>query len=67
MRFDSENEDLLDVVDRQLPFNSNETKYINISIPGQMKAGYADVMVFVYDEEERISQTILFKLQYRSS
>ncbi len=67
LRFDSENEDLLDVVDRQLPFNANETKYINISIPGQMKAGYADVMVFVYDEEERISQTILFKLQYRSS
>ena len=67
LRFDSENEELLDVVDRQLPFNANETKYVNISIPGQMRAGYADVMLFVYDEEERISQTILFKLEYRSS
>jgi hypothetical protein len=32
-----------------------------------MKAGYADIMVFVYDDEEKISQTILFKLEYRAS
>ena len=67
LKFDSENEELLDIIDKQLPFNANETKYVNISIPGQMRAGYADVMLFVYDEEERISQTILFKLEYRSS
>ena len=33
-------------------------KYVNISIPGQMRAGYADVMLFVYDEEEsNVEQT----------
>ena len=67
LKFDSENEELLDIIDKQLPFNANETKYVNMSIPAQMKAGYADIMVFVYDDEEKISQTILFKLEYRAS
>ena len=39
LKFDSENEELLDIIDKQLPFNANETKYVNISIPAQMKAG----------------------------
>ena len=64
LKFDSDNEEVLNVVDTQVPFNANETKYVNISIPAQFKSGFAEVLVFVYDEEDKFSQTVLFKLIY---
>ncbi len=63
--FESNNNELLHIVDTRLPFNANEKKYINISIPAQKQIGRAEVLVFVSETEETYSETILFQLNYK--
>ena len=64
LNFESNDTNLLNVVDKKVGFNPNEQKYINISIPAQYAVGYGEVLVFIYDEDEVFSKTTLFKLKY---
>ena len=64
LSFESNDTNLLNVVDKKVGFNPNEQKYINISIPAQYAVGYGEVLVFIYDEDEVFSKTTLFKLKY---
>lgn len=63
--FESNNPELLSIVDSRLPFNANEKKFINITIPAQNQMGRAEVLVFVSESEETYSETILFQLNYK--
>lgn len=63
--FGSGDNENLNVVDSKMPFEANETKYINISIPSQDAMGRAEVLVFIYDQDEVFYRTILFQMDYK--
>ena len=65
--FESDNENFLNVVDTQVDFMGNETKKIRFSASVQRQVGNKEVLMFVYNDDDTFSQTLLFKLIYNSS
>ena len=65
--FESDNENFLNVVDTQVDFMGNETKKIRFSASVQRQVGNKEVLIFVYNDDDTFSQTLLFKLIYNSS
>ncbi|MCQ2817076.1 MAG: hypothetical protein MJ252_07410 [archaeon] len=63
--FESENEDFIRIVDAKVMFLAKETKVINMTAPSTYFYNTKEVLVFVYDEEEIFSKTILFQLSYK--
>ena len=65
LNIDTGNSEFLNVVDSKAAFDANETKFINISIPSQEAVGRAEVLVFIYDQDEVFSRTVLFQMNYK--
>jgi hypothetical protein len=60
LKFESSDDNLMYVVDNVLPFNGKESKYINIIIPSQIKKKKFEALLFISDENEEYSKTVLF-------
>jgi hypothetical protein len=65
LRFESSDDNLMYVVDNVIPFNGKETKYINIIIPRQINKRKFDVLLFISDENEEYSKTVLFHINFK--
>ena len=65
LKFESSDDNLMYVVDNVLPFNGKESKYINIIIPSQIKKKKFEVLLFISDENEEYSKTILFQINFK--
>ena len=65
MKFESSDENYMYVVDNVVSFNGKEKKFINIVIPEQTKRGDVESLLFISDENEEYSKTVLFKIQFK--
>ena len=65
LKFESSDDNLMYVVDNVVPFNGKETKYINIIIPSQINKRKFEVLLFISDENEEYSKTILFIINFK--
>ena len=65
LKFESSDDNLMYVVDNVMPFNGKETKYINIIIPSQITKRKYEVLLFISDENEEYSKTILFLINFK--
>ena len=65
LKFESSDDNLMYVVDNVVPFNGKETKYINIIIPSQINKRKFEVLLFISDENEEYSKTILFLINFK--
>ena len=65
LRFESSDDNLMYVVDNVIPFNGRETKYINIIIPSQITKKKFEVLLFISDENEEYSKTVLFMINFK--
>lgn len=66
LKFSSNNEDFLRVIDSSLNFNPKETKHISMVVPEQSQRGIAEeVILFISDAEEVYSETVLFKFHFK--
>ena len=65
LRFESSDDNLMYVVDNVMSFNGKETKYINIIIPRQINKRKYDALLFISDENEEYSKTILFQINFK--
>ena len=65
LKFESSDDNLMYVVDSVVQFNGKETKFINIIIPSQIKKRKFDVLLFISDENEEYSKTILFQINFK--
>ena len=55
----------MEIIDKKVSFDANETKYIHISVGSQREMGLKEVTMFIYDQDEIFSRMILFKLLYK--
>ena len=65
LKFESSDDNLMYVVDNMVPFNGKEEKYINIIIPRQIDKRKFDVFLFISDENEEYSKTIVFHINFK--
>ena len=65
LKFESSDDNLMYVVDSVVPFNGKETKYINIIIPSQINKRKFEVLLFISDENEEYSKTVLFQINFK--
>ena len=65
LKFESSDDNLMYVVDNVVPFNGKETKYINIIIPSQINKRKFEVLLFISDENEEYSKTVLFQINFK--
>ena len=65
LKFESSDDNLMYVVDNAMSFNGKETKYINIIIPRQINKRKFDVLLFISDENEEYSKTVLFHINFK--
>ena len=65
LKFESSDDNLMCVVDNVLPFNGKESKYINIIIPSQIKKKKFEALLFISDENEEYSKTVLFQINFK--
>ena len=65
LKFESSDDNLMYVVDSIVPFNGKETKYINIIIPSQIHKRKFEVLLFISDENEEYSKTVLFQINFK--
>jgi hypothetical protein len=65
LKFESSDDNLMYVVDNVLPFNGKESKYINIIIPSQIKKKKFEALLFISDENEEYSKTVLFQINFK--
>ena len=65
LKFESSDDNLMYIVDNVVPFNGKETKYINIIIPSQINKRKFEVLLFISDENEEYSKTILFIINFK--
>ena len=65
LRFESSDDNLMYVVDNVVPFNGKEEKYINIIIPRQIHKRKFDAFLFISDEREEYSKTIVFHINFK--
>jgi hypothetical protein len=63
--FDTNDKDYMEIIDKKVSFDANETKYIHISVGSQREMGLKEVTMFIYDQDEIFSRMILFKLLYK--
>ena len=65
LKFESSDDNLMYVVDNMVPFNGKEEKYINIIIPRQIHKRKFDTYLFISDENEEYSKTIVFHINFK--
>ena len=65
LKFESSDDNLMYVVDNMVPFNGKEEKYINIIIPRQIHKRKFDAYLFISDENEEYSKTIVFHINFK--
>jgi hypothetical protein len=65
LKFESSDDNLMYVVDNVVPFNGKEEKYINIIIPRQIYKRKFDAFLFISDENEEYSKTIVFHINFK--
>ena len=65
LKFESSDDNLMYVVDNMVPFNGKEEKYINIIIPRQIYKRKFDAFLFISDENEEYSKTIVFHINFK--
>ena len=65
LKFESSDDNLMYVVDNVVPFNGKEEKYINIIIPRQIYKRKFDAFLFISDEHEEYSKTIVFHINFK--
>ena len=65
LKFESSDDNLMYVVDSVVPFNGKEEKYINIIIPRQIYKRKFDAFLFISDENEEYSKTIVFHINFK--
>ena len=65
LKFESSDDNLMYVVDNVVPFNGKEEKYINIIIPRQIHKRKFDAFLFISDEHEEYSKTIVFHINFK--
>jgi len=65
LKFESSDDNLMYVVDNAMSFNGKETKYVNIIIPRQINKRKFDVLLFISDENEEYSKTVLFHINFK--
>jgi hypothetical protein len=66
IKFESNDEDFLRIIDSNLNFNPRETKQVLMVVPEQSQRGIAEeVILFISDTEELFSETILFQFHFK--
>ena len=65
--FYSENEQILEVIDRMNSFNADETKSIKFLLHDKGIIGRAEVLLFISDNTEDFCQTFLFRINYKEN
>ena len=65
LKFESSDDNLMFVVDNIVPFNGKEEKYINIIIPRQIYKRKFDAYLFISDEKEEYSKTVVFHINFK--
>jgi hypothetical protein len=67
LSFYSGNEDILEVIDRNVVFNNDETKNIKFKIYDKGVLGKEEVLLFISDDNDDFCKTILFKINFREN
>lgn len=65
IKFESNDEEYLRIIDSTLNFNPKEAKQISMVVPDQKQRGVSEVIVFISDSEEYYSETILFQFHFK--
>ena len=64
LKFDSSNKKIVALDNDLIPFNPEESKYINFRLLKQRNPGKAEAYIFISDNEESFNQAVLLKIDY---
>ena len=65
--FYSCNDTILEVIDKTVSFNADERKRIQLLVHGRENEGREEVLLFIFDNNDEYSKTILFKINFREN